>query len=245
MKQWMICPKADECKLRSVHCYHRTPHNEIEPSCSLKTRMNENDFDCPACVPYKLKVGDRVRILGNPINPGRGVCFGDIGSVGNTLHDTISVHNSSWTNGAAHFHASDLEYLPPDEPGKEKKVISSPYVGNCIYPDSWVYHVHGGGDLNIYPGKMFDVPPPAKQYRWTGKSLTVWEVARDSRITPDELLNLCSWAKAFGKSPRDDLFLYNDEKLIAYATRSDCFRRFLLAGGYIEEIPDKLEGFFG
>lgn len=81
-------------------------------------------------------------------------------------------------------------------------------------------------------------PQPGPQYRSTGKMLTIWEVALHSRITSDELIGLASWAKGFELSPREDLFKA-DNKFIAYATRSGCFREFLLEGGYIEKVPDE------
>jgi len=75
--------------------------------------------------------------------------------------------------------------------------------------------------------------------------LTSWMVARDGGMTSDNLINLASWAKGFNLTPQENLFK-NAEKFIAYATRYDCFRRFLLENGYIEKVkPDNLEGFFG
>jgi hypothetical protein len=262
MKEWMICPKAGECKEKYSPDHCIVPHLK----CS---GCDTTSSTCPACVPYSPKVGDRAKVikslsLNKDLPHLTGIKNGDIVTISVVTNDGNYQFKEGFEPEYYCWKPETVEYLPPDEPRKdnvihtdtireytpddpviEKKASSSVYIWSSNpCPDPWIYHVQGGGDLNIYPGKMFDIVPPKPKYRWTGKALKVWEVAKDSRVASNELINLCSWAKGFGLDPRSNLFS-NTEKFISYATRSYCFRRFLLAGGYIEEVPDKLEGFFG
>ena len=112
MTKWMICPKPCECKIK---CLHIKAHLKTD-SCSYHYVKS-----CSACVPYRLRIGDRVRTL-----------LGDVGEINELTcnNESAKVYDKSGRR-IAHCFLSDLEYLPPDSNTKTLNLDDLPENLRC------------------------------------------------------------------------------------------------------------------
>lgn len=111
---YYICPKADECK-GCGWSSHQKPHIKYA-GCAASP---QSPHGCPACVPYRLRVGDRVRTL-----------LGDVGEINELTYNNESakVYDKSGRL-VVHCLLTDLEYLPID-----RMQIYNKMRGNTLEP---------------------------------------------------------------------------------------------------------------
>jgi len=214
------------------------------------------------CVPYQpeLKAGDRVRILPTATeekynkkgNPSWSASMPQYIGLKTILKDADGRGRCTVENNIYTWLIEDLELLPPEDSEKEKdnmafeQIYKSPFGGSLLGSALW--GGAGGQSPATFP-RLKPVKPPVPRYRWTGKPLTVWEVANEA--TAEELVSF--WKNFLSKKglnfkrvllAPEKVEIPVDHELIEYASKSECFMDFL-KNGYIEEVPDKLGGFFG
>jgi len=211
----MICPKPGECKIK---CLHIKAHLKTD-SCSYHYVKS-----CSACVPYRLRIGDRVRTL-----------LGDVGEINELTcnNESAKVYDKSGRR-IAHCFLSDLEYLPP-EVEENQKAFGDREAYKNFYSHNQAFLLKFNPD-----GTARTIAPT---YRWTGKPLTWLDIANKSRANISDLFRILTWFdnQRFILLKKENIVF--SDKFINYATKHECFRQFLLEDGYIEQVkPDWLLG---
>ena len=214
MQNYMICPKADECETCGEPS-HNKPHRYIK-NCAFLSN------NCPACVPYSLRTGDRVRNV-----------YGDTGTikafVGSGRY--ASVYNGSKCIGDIFIH--DLEYLPP-EVEENQKAFGDREAYKNFYSHSQAFLLKLGPD-----GTARTIAPT---YRWTGKPLTPGNLWRHGEISSDcftsQFIELCRHFDIYNFA-----FSLDDKKLLDWAIKVPVRIKWLIEKGFYEDV--KLEWLLG
>ena len=84
-------------------------------------------------------------------------------------------------------------------------------------------------------------PPTLKEveYKHTGKELTAREVVYYSYSSIRETINLCDWVRKHGVHKEGNYLndnLFSSNNFLEHALKYNCFRDFLVDGGYIEAV---------
>uniref|UniRef100_A0A6M3XSB5 Uncharacterized protein n=1 Tax=viral metagenome TaxID=1070528 RepID=A0A6M3XSB5_9ZZZZ len=211
MTEWMKCTKTGECKL--TDCPHfKNPHRKVDEI--NHCRADGCNFSChgTVCVPYRLRVGDRVR---TPL--------GDVGEINELTYNNKSakVYDKSGRL-VTHCLLTDLEYLPPESDTKTLNLANLPERLLCeTVSESKPEPTYR------WTGKLLTVSAIAAAANMV-----------EFRNFYENWLILLYFGEHFYP---DQKIKVNDD-LIKYASKSKCFMDFLKDGYIEEVKPEWLLG---
>lgn len=224
----MICPKSSECPYQLVDCNHSKPHKDTGLCCPLPEIRAYIKPSCPPCIPYNLQVGDRVRILGKTSKCSKerwqalnetSLKTGDIRTIDSlSLNSCKGCHEKLFgfrsDNDTKLFHASDLEYLPPESDNKTFSIDSLPPGTYC---------------------ETISEPKPTPRYKWTGKPLTAqsfWKYGEHScEMFTSQFILLCKYFDV-----QDFNEKLSESKLFNWAEKVPARIKWLIEKGFYEQI---------
>ena len=222
MTEWMKCTKTGECKL--TDCPHfKNPHRKVDEINHCRADGCNSSCHGTVCVPYRLRVGDRVR---TPL--------GDVGEINELTYNNESakVYDKS---GRLVVHCSliDLEYLPPEVEENQKAFGDrEAYKNFYSHNQAFLLKFNPDGTARII----------APTYRWTGKPLTPGNLWRHGEISSDcftsQFIELCRHFDIYNFA-----FSLDDKKLLDWAIKVPVRIKWLIEKGFYEEVkPEWLLG---